>query len=165
MNADEPIAYFITWAVYGTHLQGDERGWRRRGKGHQLPRPALAQWRSQRLKYDIVLLSRDQRPVVERECQRNCDHRAWRLWTVNARSTHVHVVVSAPGFSGSIVRNQLKANCTRGLREQWSNFCDRPVWAVGGDWECINCDDELEAVTLYVNEAQDRMGQSGDRIG
>jgi hypothetical protein len=33
MNSDDPIAYFITWTVYGTHLQGDERGWRRRRKG------------------------------------------------------------------------------------------------------------------------------------
>ena len=29
MNNDEPLAYFITWTVYGTWLQGDVRGWRR----------------------------------------------------------------------------------------------------------------------------------------
>ncbi len=45
MNDDEPIAYFITWTVYGTFLQGDVRGWRERQKGEQLPQPRLADWR------------------------------------------------------------------------------------------------------------------------
>jgi hypothetical protein len=53
------------------------------------------------------------------------------------------------------VRDQLKANGTRGLREQWPAFCDRPVWTFGGDWECVNGEDDLEAVILYVRDAQD----------
>ena len=52
MNSDDPIAFFITWTVYGTHLQGDERGWRRRRKGDQQPQPRLAQWRRERLKHE-----------------------------------------------------------------------------------------------------------------
>ena len=157
MNSDDPIAFFITWTVYGTYLQGDERGWRRRRKGGQTPQPRLAQWRRERLNYDILLLSLAHRAVVEEECHRHCDHRGWRLWTVNPRSNHVHAVVTAAGYSGKIVRDQLKANCTRGLREQWTEFCDRPVWSTGGDWECINSEDELETVCLYVSEVQDRM--------
>ena len=78
MNSDDPLAYFITWTVYGTHLQGDERGWRRRGRGHQPPPPQLEQWHRTRLKQAIVLLNPDQRTVVETECQRHCDHRGWR---------------------------------------------------------------------------------------
>jgi REP element-mobilizing transposase RayT len=109
------------------------------------------------LKHDVILLSPEQRVIVEQECQRHCDHRGWHLWEVSARSNHVHVVVTAAGYSGKTVRDQLKANCTRGLREQWAVFRDRPVWAVGGDWECINSEDDLETVCLYVREAQDRM--------
>lgn len=157
MNPDEPVAYYITWTVYGTHLQGDTRGWRRRRKGYQPPQPRLARWRRERLKHDVILLSPEQQLIVERECRRHCTHRGWRLWEVNARSNHVHVVVTAAGCSGKPVRDQLKANCTRGLREQWPVFRDRPVWTVGGDWECINSEDDLETVCLYVREAQDRM--------
>jgi hypothetical protein len=51
----------------------------------------------------------------------------------------------------------LKANSTRGLRERWNQFCDRTVWTVGGDWECLNAEKDLETVCLYVREAQDRM--------
>jgi hypothetical protein len=157
MLADDPIAFFITWTVYGSHLQGDEPGWRRRRQGERLPRPRLAQWRRERLKYEVLLLSPEQRAIVECECQRHSDFRGWHLWAVNARSTHVHVVVTAAGYSGKTVQDQLKANGTRGLRERWPAFCDRPVWTVGGDWVCINSEDDLDAVCLYVREAQDRM--------
>ena len=66
-------------------------------------------------------------------------------------------VVTAVGFSGATVRDQLKANGTRGLREQGKVFCDRPVWSVGGDWECLNNEVDLETVCISVREAQDRM--------
>ena len=157
MNSDDPIAFFITWTVYGTHLQGDPRGWRRRRKGEQTPQPRLAEWRRERLNHEVLLLSPEHRATIEDECRRHCEHRGWRLWEVNARSNHVHAVVSAPECSGKTVRDQLKANCTRGLREKWTVFRDRPVWTVGGDWECINSEDDLEEVCLYVREAQDRM--------
>jgi hypothetical protein len=79
------------------------------------------------------------------------------MWAINGRSTHVHAVVTAARYSGKTVRDQLKANGTRGLRERWPQFRDRPVWTVGGDWVCINTEDDLEAACLYVREAQDRM--------
>ena len=49
MNS-EPIAFFLTWTIYGTFLQGDERGWHRRRQGLQLPQLRLAEWRRERLK-------------------------------------------------------------------------------------------------------------------
>ena len=79
------------------------------------------------------------------------------MWAVNARSNHVHVVATALGYSGRVARDQLKANCTRGIREKWTVFRSRPVWSVGGDWECINSEEDLETVCEYVLEAQDRM--------
>ena len=97
MANDDPIAYFVTWTVYGTYLQGDQRGWRKRRKGEQNPQPRLAQWHQKRLKHNVVLLTRDQRVVVELECQRHCNHRGWHLWEVNPRSnqglTHQQVKV------------------------------------------------------------------------
>jgi REP element-mobilizing transposase RayT len=155
MYADEPVAFFITWTVYGTHLQGDELGWRRRCHGEQPHQPRLVKWRRERLKHEVVLLSPEQRAVVEREIARHCEHRSWHLWVVSARTSHIHVVITATGFAGNAVRDQLKANGTRGLREQWPEFRDRSVWTAGGDWQCINSDDELEQVCYYVREAQD----------
>ena len=65
--------------------------------------------------------------------------------------------VTAIGYKGSRVRDQFKANCTRVLREQWQEFDVRPVWTTGGDWQCINNQEELEQVIAYVSEAQDLM--------
>ena len=153
---DEPLAFFITFTVYGTFLQGDARWWRSRRKGSQPPQPLLEQWHRDRLKYDVRLLDEGQRSVVENEIARLCEFRQWKLWEANARSNHVHVVVSAPGYNGGKVRDQIKANCTRVIRQQWPVFVDRPVWTVGGDWQCVNSDGELEQVILYSGEAQDR---------
>jgi REP element-mobilizing transposase RayT len=156
MVDNEPMAFFITWSVYGTHLQGDLRGWRRRRKGDQPPQPRLEKWRRDRLKHEVILLSSDHRAAVEFVCRRHCHIRGWHLWEVNARSNHVHAVVTATEYLGKTVRDQLKANGTRILRAQWPQFRDRPVWTIGGDWLCINSDEELESVCLYVREAQDR---------
>ncbi len=156
MDIDEPIAFFITWTVYGTHLQGASSGWRKIGKGERAPQPLLESWHRDRLNHPIILLDKANRETVENEVARHCKHRGWHLWECNARSNHVHVVVTAPGSSGKVVRDQLKANCTRGLREQWEVFRDRPVWTVGGDWKCINSEEELESVIKYVRDAQDQ---------
>jgi REP element-mobilizing transposase RayT len=118
----------------------------------------LEQWRQDRLKYPVLLLSMHQRQVVENEIERHCSIRNWRVWTKSARSNHVHAVVTAPGVRGSKVRDQLKANATRSLREVWNEFRDRPVWTALGDWQCINTEEDLEQVIIYVSEAQDRMG-------
>ena len=155
---DEPFAFFITWSVYGTFLQGDHRGWRKWKAGTQLPQPQLAQWRAERLNQPILLLDDDQRHCVEREITRLCVFRNWKLWAVSCRTNHLHVVVHADGHRGSKVRDQLKANCTRVLRERWSQFRDRSIWTEGGDWQCINSENDLEQVILYVLEAQDRKG-------
>lgn len=118
--------------------------------------PKLTIWRHDRLKHPILLLNEAQQVVVEQEIERHCAHRGWHVWSRNARSNHVHVVVGAPQYDGKIVRDQLKANATRGLREHWERFHDRPVLTTGGDWQCINTEEELHAVVFYANEAQDR---------
>ncbi len=111
----DPLAYFITWTVYGTFLQGDGRWWRKKRKGSQSPQPRLEEWHRDRLRHEIILLSEQHRDTVKSEIQTHCEFRQWQLWIANPRTNHVHVVISARGFVGDVVRDQLKANCTRGL--------------------------------------------------
>ena len=160
---DYPLAYFLTWTTYGSHLQGDPRWWRHRNLGERRPEPALARWHRNRLNHSAVLLSVQQRCLVEREALRLSQFRNWRLWAVAARSNHVHVVVSAKEHRGEQVRDQLKANCTRALRASGSEFQGRPVWSVGGDLKLIGSEEALQQVTAYVAEAQDRKGQDSAR--
>lgn len=165
MDDDEPIAFFITFTVYGTFLQGDARWWRSRGQGQKAPQPRLEQWHRNRLKHEVCLLDDEQRQAVAAEIARLCTFRDWKLWVANPRTNHVHIVVSAPGYNGAKVRDQVKANCTRAIRERWPKFLDRPLWTVGGDWQCIFTEEALEQVILYAGEGQDRKEQTPDNDG
>lgn len=156
---DEPVGFFITWTVYGTFLQGDARWWRKKGRGEQPPEPLLEQWHRSRLKHDIILLTDQLRQVVNAKVVEHCQHRQWKLWIVNPRTNHVHVVVTAPGYVGEKVRDQLKANCTGGLRQYDNRFLDRPVWTTKGDVQDLDTEVDLENAILYAGEAQDRMGR------
>jgi REP element-mobilizing transposase RayT len=96
------------------------------------------------------------RATIDQACRQHCQHRGWGLLAVNARTNHVHVVVAA-NAGPKVVRDQLKANCTRALRQQAVPLNVPVTWAKGGDVEILNTDDDVETVVQYVMEAQDRM--------
>ena len=55
------------------------------------------------------------------------------------------------------VRDELKANATRVLRQGENPVTNEKVWTKGGDIEFIDTNDDLEQVVIYITEAQDRM--------
>jgi REP element-mobilizing transposase RayT len=154
--SDKRLGFFITWTVYGTFLPGDSRGWTKYGMGKQLPRPFLADWAKEQLKHSIELLDPTDRACSRLSIEKIGEERGWKIWIANPRSNHVHVVVTAREYAGNQVRDRLKARCTREFRLQASRFCDRPVWTRGGDWKCINTEEDLESCILYAGEVQDR---------
>ena len=58
-----------------------------------------------------------QRELIEKTIRQHCDIRGWKLHAVNCRSNHCHVVVTASGYSGNVVRDQFKSWGTRRLKE------------------------------------------------
>lgn len=155
---NETITALITWTTYGTWLPGDKRGWRKRKSGHQLAKPLLEEWARRQMKGQAVLLKPHDREVVIKACQKHCDHRSWNLLAVDARSNHVHVVVEAIETAQK-VRDQLKANCTRELRQQEIPLQVERTWTKGGDCQILDAQDDIEAAVLYVTEAQDQKGR------
>jgi len=153
---DTPLAYFLTWTVYGTHLQGDDRGWWRRGDGERPSQPLLADWHRDRLTHPIMLLDGEARQCIDLAIEDHCQRRGWKLWASSIRTNHAHVVLSAADATASKVRDQLKANGTGKLRKIQTCWLDRPVWTVKGWCEYIDTDDDLDAVVLYTSVAQDR---------
>jgi len=180
----EPLAYFLTWPTYGTWLPGDERGWIEYAHGWQLPDAVRKLEAEARMTEDACRFDGEQRDVVERQIAETCNVRGWELHAVNCRSNHAHVVVTADR-SPKIVRNQLKAWCTRRLREleakrrladdvPRSRFglvfdvdASTPTrsvsedsirenwWAERGSQRFINSSKGLEAAILYVRDGQD----------
>ena len=91
---------------------------------------------------------------MEETVARHCQIRGWTLHAVKARSNHVHVVVTAPGYEPEVVCDQFKAWCTRHLKR--SHAGRERFWTEGGSCRWINHEDDLETVIAYVTYAQDR---------
>ncbi len=174
----EPLAYFLTWSTYGTWLPGDERGWIQYGHGWQLPDAVRRLETEARMTEGACRFDGEQRDVVERQIAETCNLRGWVLHAVNCRSNHAHVVVSA-NQAPKIVRNQLKAWCTRRLKElevkrrlaedasaPSPGVCEGCIreqgsirenwWAERGSQRFINDSQSLEAAILYVRDCQDQ---------
>ena len=155
-NTGEPIADFITWTSYGTWLPGDERGWWRKGGEWQPENELFREMAAAEMKEARLILSKDDREIVEQTVAKHCEIRGWTLHTVRARTNHVHVVVTAPEYKPETVRDQFKAWCTRKLKPTHPDR--KRFWTEGGSRRWINHEDDLEAAIIYVNEAQDRKG-------
>jgi REP element-mobilizing transposase RayT len=162
----DPITLFITWTTYGSWLPGDSRGWRKWKQGEQQPQPLLEDWCKDRMKEKPVILDAQHREAIEEVIREHARHRGWNLHAVSVRSNHVHVAVTVVPKTGKTnrvgdgikrVRDELKANATRVLRQSDNPIANSKVWTKGGDIEIIDTEDDLEQVVLYVCEAQDRM--------
>jgi REP element-mobilizing transposase RayT len=156
------LAYHITWTTYGTWLPGDERGWIQRGKsGIQPPDEQRQRFADLALAEDPVILTPRQRAIIEQTIAEHCRIRNWTLHAVNARSNHVHVVVTATVDADEAMK-QFKAWCSRklsddaGLTERVAARAGRRHWFTeGGDKEMIEDETYLENAILYVKDRQD----------
>lgn len=102
-------AYHITWTTYGTWLPGDARGWVKQGElGVQLPDPDRERDARGPMVESAVVLTYEQRDLIEQTIRDHCRIRGWVLHAVNARTNHIHVVVTADRDPGE-VRDQFKA--------------------------------------------------------
>ncbi len=151
----EPLAYFLTWTTYGSWLPGDERGWVDSHGNVRPPQPARARLAGHALAESVVAFSSAQRVVVERAITSHCERRAWILHACQCREQHVHVVVTAPGVSATLVMTQFKSWATRMLKEKAGPTCSRRRWwTEGGSKRSVFEEADLAAVMEYVLECQ-----------
>jgi len=107
-----------------------------------------------------VVLTPDQRALVEGTIRDHCRIRGWILHAVRARTNHIHVVVTADRDPDD-VRDQFKAWCSRKLSDQAglaaavAKKAGRRRWFTeGGDTERIEGEEYLENAIRYVLERQ-----------
>jgi hypothetical protein len=89
LSHEDPLAYFLTWATYGTWLPGDGRGWFVYKGGWQPPDAIREREAKARMTEDACILTSEQRKVVETQIAETCARRGWTLHAVNCRSNHV----------------------------------------------------------------------------
>ena len=149
-----PVAYLLTWTTYGSWLHGDARGSvdaEHNVKGHPtLDRDDFLHAAvSQRMSSDAVVFGEREREIVADVIGAHCEHRGWRLHAVNARTNHVHVVVTCD-VDPSVAMAQFKAWGTRRLRESGFVATDASVWTEHGSTRWINSTESLRAAIDYV---------------
>jgi len=155
------LAYHLTWTTYGTWLTGDKRGWVKSGHaGIKSPDQQLELQAQQRMAESAIVLTTSQRELAESTIKAHCEIRKWHLHAANARSNHVHVVVTADRDPDEIM-NQLKAWCSRklsdaaGLKAAVAVKAGRKHWFTeGGDKELIHDEEYLRNAIRYVLEGQ-----------
>lgn len=147
-----PIAYLITWTTYGSWLPGDARGWVRTGEPDIQPADGgRVRDARERMRYEAVVLTAEQRTTVRRTIEEHCRIRGWRLDALNVRSNHVHLVAAA-GARPEDVMEQLKAWCSRRLNEAGERR--RKWWTEHGSTKWINDETYHRNAIRYVTERQ-----------
>ena len=155
------LAYHIVWTTYGAWLPGDARGWvKTKTLGVQEPDPKREHQAREHMAEKAVGLDASQRAMVEQTIRDHCRIREWTLHAVNARSNHIHVVVTADRDADEVMR-QFKAWCSRklsdaaGLNEKVAVKAGRRRWFTeGGGNETIEDEEYLENAIRYVLEGQ-----------
>jgi REP element-mobilizing transposase RayT len=136
-DTDIPLAYLITIRCYGTWLHGDERGsvdrFRNRYQTPRInPNDKWQRHNERQLKTEPVTLNAHQRKTVEDALREVCAFRSWRLHAVNARTNHVHAVVSAGSAKPERVLNDFKSYATRRMKEQGCWRFEHSPWVDKG---------------------------------
>ncbi|MBC7933262.1 MAG: transposase [Rubrivivax sp.] len=132
-----PLAYLVTFRCFGTWLHGDGRGSvDAHGKNiYGTPDIALNSKLEKRMREKMgqaaFLLDSAQRLVVEDAVREVCEHRKWILQAVNARTNHVHAVVSVKAKPEPVI-NAFKSYATRKLRDSNLLTAETRPWSRGG---------------------------------
>ena len=158
-DRSEPLGFLITFRTYGTWLHGEDRGsvdrrnYNRYGTPGMPPNKRLLAEETMALRHAPVVLSPEQRIVVEDAIREVCDQRDYALHAVNVRSNHVHSVVTAPR-KPEFVLNSFKSYATRKLRE--SNLLNESIrpWARHGSTPHLWTEEDMEAAINYVLNGQ-----------
>ena len=153
-----PLGYFISFRAYGTWLHGDKRGSvdRKHNEFGTRMLPVNARrsgWEHAELKSPPMQFDVEHRAVIERTIHEVCEHRGWKLHELNARSNHVHVVVTA-ACRPEYVMGSLKAWGTRRLREAGLVEQDARVWSRHGSTIYLFKPEKFEEKCRYVREGQ-----------
>ncbi|MBC7834718.1 MAG: transposase [Phycisphaerales bacterium] len=87
--------------------------------------------------------------------ERHCALRGWKLWAVNARSNHVHVVVDCGEVAPEDAMSQFKAWSTRELRSAGYVEAAARVWTEHGSTRYLWQQESIAFAVRYVLERQE----------
>ncbi|MFT5423779.1 MAG: REP element-mobilizing transposase RayT [Phycisphaerales bacterium] len=151
------LAYFLTWTTYGTWLHGDQRGSvvdQNNSSFKIVEHTPRHQRTATRLEEPAFLLDSSSRALVEDTIHRVAQHRNWTIHALNARSNHVHVVVSSSTHRPEIVAGQFKSWATRDLHDAGAIDNRKRIWTAKASTRWLNDEKSLHAAIDYVKNHQ-----------
>ena len=144
--------YMVTWTTYGTWLQGDERGYVKDGEA-AAGCEGLRQANAERRKGGAMRLDRAERRIVRAAIQDEARRIGAHILAVAVWSNHVHVVITADCKPEKVMAD-LKAWCSRRLRETFGESSDRDRWTQHGSTRYLNDQRSFDAAVKYVIDEQ-----------
>lgn len=155
-----PLAYLLTWTCHGSWLHGDERG--SVDRLHSVPFTPVIAPSAERWTYNAKILSGDgaivlnseARGIVDATIRDHCERRRWNLHAKNVRTNHVHVVVSAHGYTPEVALQQFKQWCTRRLRARGLFSEDQLIWTDHGSTPYLWDEQSVAYAMDYVANRQ-----------
>ena len=106
------------------------------------------------MKREPVVLSARQRATVRRALKETCKFRGWKIYAINIRTNHVHVVVVGARQRGPTVLNAIMANATRLFREHNLWQSEKSPWADKGSTRYLWNAKSIDAAYNYVEFRQ-----------
>jgi REP element-mobilizing transposase RayT len=142
------LGYMVTFTTYGTWLQGDERGWVKRGTVYE-ENAELYKVNENHMRGKAVRLKKKEKEIVQEAICRKAEALGEKILAVSVWSNHVHIVL---GYSGRPVEEMVriyKNTTSAALRR--SGF-EGKVWTRGFDKRFCFSEKDLKARVDYVNK-------------
>ena len=123
------LGYMVTWTTYGTWLQGDKRGFVKKGKILGTSK-GLEQANKERRSGNGIKLKKRQREVVRNTIVQEAERIGEKVLAMSVWSNHVHVVIEVGGKSVDKIMSRLKNVAYYALRERGA---EGRIWTSGYD--------------------------------
>lgn len=154
-----PQAFLLTWTCYGTWLHGDARGsvdrdHSRIGSPILAPDPDREAHEGAIASFEPLKLSGPMRRVVRDAIIEHAAYEAARLFALNVRTNHVHVVLAAAESEPGRLVGRFKAWCTRRLRAEGLVAPNRRVWTGRSSTRYLWNDEGFAGAVHYVLREQ-----------
>ena len=149
-----PFAYFITFVTYGNWLHFDKRGSVDcKHNTYGTPRiqgsKAGFKYRNSKLLYQPFVMNELQRKNVMQTIISVCEYCHWRLFAVNVRSNHIHIVAQSE-ISPEDMMTKFKAYASRNLNTLNPENKGRRYWARHGSTIHVRSKDYFNFLMDYV---------------
>ena len=158
---DQPLAYHITFGMYGSRLHGDARGTVDRSM-NKPGDPIIGRdtdWEQierSLLRFPPVVPTSHQRQFAESIIPSICNRGGWQFHTCAAQDDHVHALLTTTA-DAKTVRRLLKRWLGQALSERWPLLPDATWWAEGGSVKWIWDQQYFENVFSYIERQRTQL--------